>query len=419
MRLDLFFILFISICSSAHAGIPDNFSSNVQKLLQKNFNEGKFVGLSIAVISPEKNFEFHAGVKDLNTGVSPDKNTTYELASISKTFTRLLLANQNEVLLTDTIDNYLPSHIRAPRPEGQSITIENLITHTGVVFSVPCTYRQGNDNPICFGFDITSIKNPYKNTTREGLYNFLNEYSYTVDEFSFKKPGLFNTYSNMGSSLIGEILAEKNATTYEDLLNKQIFNVLGMNSSYLNPICQPPLRCPDAAKVYYKKELAAKWQETEIWEMSGMAAAGGIKSSLTDMSVYLKANMGLHSSVLDSTIKKGQEYLKTATETANSNICKPGEIPTEVFCNKYPLNFYYAWEGLEPGTIYYHAGATSGSQSMIIFNQERSLGIVILSNSSFRDDNGNSIVHYPNDLSLCLMQMAGKPVADADFCGNL
>ncbi len=407
MALTMF--LAMLIFNLAHAELPDDFQERVERLIAKNLNEKRYVGLSISVVTPEKTIQFHEGQVDLSRNQKPTNQTIYEIGSISKTFTRLLLANQSEIKIQDSIDAYLPNSVRTPRPQQKSFTFENLATHTAFYFSVPCTIREGSDSLKCFGVNLKS-DNPYENVTRGELYKYVTEYSYAVEEFPFKEPGLYYSYSNVGIGLMGELLAEKKALTFEELVKKEIFDVLGMGSSHVGENAQGT---EEIAKVYAKKDQDNDWKETSRWTMPGMSGAGGIRSNLEDMTTYLRANMGLHHSSLDQTIVKGQSFLEVASKRMNANLCGPNETSEADMCNSHSKYFYLAWAGDRPGTFLYHAGETGGSQSMMIFNQKKSLGIVILSNSAVGSG------HYPNDLSLCIMQMAGNPVSSNDLCNKL
>src|SRR5919197_996083 len=62
-----------------------------------------------------------------------NENTLFNIASITKTFTTLLLADmvkQEIVNLTDPIEKYLPANVKVPQFNGQKITLEDLATHT-------------------------------------------------------------------------------------------------------------------------------------------------------------------------------------------------------------------------------------------------------------------------------------------------
>ena len=241
------------------------------------------------------------------------------------------------------------------------------------------------------------MENPYQGTTRAKLYEFLTEYSHTVEEFSFIDPGLYWSYSNAGVGLLGEILAEQKRMTYEELATKEIFEVLGMKSTHVTK------ESPELAKVYHKEQLSHDWIPGSPWTLPGIPGAGGIRSSLEDMQLFLKANLGLHSTTLDQTLSRGQDFLPEATQRLNSNICKADQTPAKDLCNPALKDLYLAWES--HGPFLYHGGATGASQSMIMFKKDKSLGVVILSNSSLRK--GEQLVtHYPNNLALQLLQMA-------------
>ena len=399
---------------NAFAGFPSEYSEKVQALIKKHESEKRFAGVSIAIVNAEnESIIIHSGLSDIENQKVPHDETFYEIGSVSKTFTRLLFANQTKILPDDLIGTYLPTSIRSPE-----ITFENLLTHTSFAISIPCTYRLGNENPICFGMDLNQVADPYKDTTRELLFQFVNEYSFTVDEFNLKAPGLFYSYSNVGTGLLGELLAQENHTTYEKLLKQEILDVLGMSETHVESTCLPPLKCQEFAKVYFKDSLEADWKQGNLWHLPGLPGAGGIRSNLKEMMIYLKANLGLYPTALDETLFKGQAYLPAASAKANTNICKDGETRESNFCNEYPQHYYNAWEGLTPGTFLYHAGSTGSSQTMMIFAQDRSIGIVVLSNSALKEGE-NTLTHYPNNLSLCLLQMAGKPIARGDFCSEL
>ena len=66
---------------------------------------------------------------DISKGLKPDSDTLYEIGSISKAFTRIALAGQSEIKLDDNIEISSIVGPYVPKPHGESITIEHLITH--------------------------------------------------------------------------------------------------------------------------------------------------------------------------------------------------------------------------------------------------------------------------------------------------
>ena len=60
-------------------------------------------------------------------------NTVFEIGSVTKVFTSLLLADmvqRDEVALADPVAQYLPSDVNVPQCAGQQITLVDLATHT-------------------------------------------------------------------------------------------------------------------------------------------------------------------------------------------------------------------------------------------------------------------------------------------------
>jgi len=134
-------------------------------------------------------------------------DTIFEIGSISKVFTSLLLAdmvNRKEVALDDPAAKYLPEHVRMPERSGKAITLLDLSTHRSGLPRVP-----GNLNPK----DPT---NPYADYSVDDLYQFLSGYTLPRD------PGSEVEYSNLGGGLLGHILAHRAGTDYESLIRSRI-----------------------------------------------------------------------------------------------------------------------------------------------------------------------------------------------------
>src|SRR5262245_61680648 len=69
-----------------------------------------------------------------------DGDTIFEIGSVTKVFTSLLLAdmvNRKEVALDDPAARYLPEHVTMPGRSGKSITLLDLSTHTSGLPRIP------------------------------------------------------------------------------------------------------------------------------------------------------------------------------------------------------------------------------------------------------------------------------------------
>jgi len=153
-----------------------------------------------------------AGMADLELGVPLAPDMVFEIGSITKQFTAasiMLLAEEGKLSVSDPITRHLtdyPSY-------GDSITIENLLTHTSGIVSytgIP-------------GYMETEIR---KDLTVGELIDVFKDLPV---EFA---PGDRYSYSNSGYIVLGAIVEAASGMPYEDFVRERIFKPLGMEHSY-------------------------------------------------------------------------------------------------------------------------------------------------------------------------------------------
>src|SRR4051812_44054714 len=152
-------------------------------------------------------------------GRSLDGDTVFEIGSITKVFTALLLAEmvlRGEVEFDDPIAKYLPKDMRVPAYRGKEITLLDLATHTA---SLPTSPR--NAIP-------TSDGNPLADYSVEKLYAFLSEHTLRCE------PGTRYEYANVGFGLLGHVLALRAGRSYEELIVERICAPLGLDSTRIS-----------------------------------------------------------------------------------------------------------------------------------------------------------------------------------------
>ncbi len=153
--------------------------------------------------------------KDNNIPVNG--STLFDIGSITKTFTTLLLADmvkQGIFNLNDRIEKYLPSNVKVPQFNGHKITLENLASHTSGLPEWPSNIWLNN---------IVGNINP--NYTETQLYQALSNTTLT------REPGSQFQYSSFGLGLLGHLLSVKTSVPYEQLIKDKILDVLGMNDT--------------------------------------------------------------------------------------------------------------------------------------------------------------------------------------------
>lgn len=295
--------------------------------------------LSIGIINHTYTETFFYGETQGGNQTLPDSKSLYEIGSISKTFTAIILShaiNEGKIKLKDDIRKYLPGNYPNLQFEGTPIKIADLSNHTSGLPGLPDNLETHPD------YDAD---NPYQNYSEEMICKYLADF--VPDEI----PGLRSEYSNFGFAILGIILE----------------NVYGVPiKTLLQNIITAPLEMTDTSFDVQKKHksfLTTGFNDEEgknagYWDMGAFKAAGGLKSNISDMITYLRANIEACN----------KDILLSHQETD----LQPG------------FGRALAWivQFLNDDVIIWHNGGTAGFRSFCGFSKEKQTGIVVLSNCS-------------------------------------
>jgi serine-type D-Ala-D-Ala carboxypeptidase/endopeptidase len=259
----------------AHAkGCPPQ----VELLLRGKVDTSK-LGVSIVVGSVDANgMRIHTCGKPLDATSPPtDGDTVFQIGSVTKVFTSLLLADmasRGEVNLDDPISKYLPKSVRTPKVNDQEITLLQLARHTS-------GFPRNPD-----GFVAKDPSNPYAEFTVEKLYEFLNGYR-TSRAF-----GKNYEYSNLGFRVLGHALELRANTSYGELLSSRILQPLALKSTGVS--LSPGM----------KKRLAPghddKGAPVPSWSFVALHGSGAMYSTANDLLTFAQACLELRESPLKS-----------------------------------------------------------------------------------------------------------------------
>lgn len=189
---------------------------------------------------------------------SYSEDTLFEIGSISKVFTGLLLAQavvDGKVTLDTTISELLPE-LKFKDPQVAAITLRQLSTHTSGLPRLPSNHLFG-----------THDGDPYAGYTEGLLFNFLN-YTRLKD-----KPPYPSRYSNVGVGLLGHLLGKVYQMSWEDAVVKHICDPLGLHHTRMSI---EELKLP-LAKPYSNDK------EVKSWHFQAVAGAGALRSTARDL----------------------------------------------------------------------------------------------------------------------------------------
>jgi len=319
-------------------------TNEIHEILVKRIDQQKqAVGIVVGVIDP--NGRRVVGHGKLANGDSANSNsgsvegdTIFEIGSITKIFTSLLLAdmaNRKEVALDDPAGKYLPEHVKMPERNGKSITLLDLSTHTSGLPRLPSNLKPKDP------------ANPYADYSVDDLYQFLSGYTLPRD------PGSEFEYSNLGAGLLGHVLARRAGMDYESLIRSRITEPLGMGDTgiALSPSMHQRMATGHNASL----------EPVANWSVSTLAGAGGLRSSANDMLTFLEAFLGYKESPLGSAMKSMLEVSRPIGQAAG------------------PARIGLAWFMLGDGA--WHDGGTGGFRSFVGCDLKARAGVVVLSNA--------------------------------------
>lgn len=351
-------ITLFSGCSDDDTPISPQFNS-LEEEIDYIVNQYYKVGAAVGVINKQQEeLVFFYGTKVLNKDDPPNENTVFEIGSITKTFTGTLLADRilkGIVGLENTVRQYLPAdQVTMPTFEGVEITLKHLATHSSGIPKKP----HGTSYPYPPGYDPL---NAYAAYTKEHIYDYLTNYC----TLSFM-PGTRYLYSNIGMGLLGHVLGIVDGSSYEELITRIILNPLGMNNTSL--FITEDQNTNLALGYSAGFEVMPNFDANDIFQ-----GAGFIKSSLNDMLIYLKSNLGLMENTLADAIDLAQQaHFNVGTVTYDD---RPGEV--------FELTIGLGWhqhQSSDGRTYCWHGGSTNGHTAYIGFNKSNLTGVVVLCN---------------------------------------
>ena len=311
-------------------------SAKIEPLAKPLVEDGTAVGFVVGVVRDGETQTLGFGETAKGSGTKPDLDTAYEIGSVSKVFTGLLLADAVErglLKLDDPVQKYLLDDVKLPIADGKPITLEHLATHTSGLPRMPSNFKPAN--PM----------NPYADYTVAQLHEFLSGHK-------LRRPPGEHEYSNLAMGLLGQVLARQAGCSYEELLNKRITGPLGMTDTRIT--------LDDALRKRLAAPYNASLKPEQNWDLNTLAGAGGIRSTVRDMLKFAQANLD------------DAQPLAAAMRLART---KRHDMPGGRAIG-------LSWMRAGDGMTWWHSGMTGGYHAWLAVTPDLKLGTVVLSNTA-------------------------------------
>lgn len=300
--------------------------------------KGQPGGVAVAWVDAEGTTFLQSGRFDgaASPAIMPD--TQFEIGSITKVFTALLLAESErfgKVNRADPAAKYLLPPDDPAQAALAKITLLSLTTHTS---GLPRLSSNIGSNP-------DANPDPYAGYDRAMLVEALRQDGATASA------GRGVAYSNFGAAVLGEALGAAWGTSYAGALRTHVLEPLGMKATTVGLAgLTPPSDFPPGH---------ANGKTVPNWTFQAYAPAGALRSSAREMAIFLAACLGQGANPLRAAIK--------ATIQPQHALADVGG------------HIGLGWLITDGGVIW-HNGSTAGSHAFIAFNPKAGAGIVILAN---------------------------------------
>ena len=274
----------------------NSLQAEVDNLAEPLLASGEAYGMVVGVVLPDGTTQTFRYGRSGRAGDPnpPDANSLFQIGSVSKVFVATLLVRlveEGQLRYDDTVRDILPSNVVVSADAGR-MTIYELATHTS-----------GLPRELMWPSQLVSMvpylllgHNLYGHLTTSFLYNYLRVcYLRPPEPHPFK-------YSNIGYGLLANLIAVKTGRPATDLIVEKICRPLNMTNSvfFLDGSQKQRLavgHVGNQACWRFRSAPMAPWDMGDL-----MRPASGMYSSVNDLLIFAKANLGMLHHPLESTL---------------------------------------------------------------------------------------------------------------------
>lgn len=353
MRTIYLFIFACFFSFGAGAQTINLLDSITQKTIDSTYNSlienQKVAGLSLAIVDNGKIvYAKGYGFEDKEQAIPATSKSIYRVGSITKSFTAisiLQLKDAGKLTLNDEIKHHIPEFaIGFQKNEPHPIILRQVLAHTS---GLPSDLLNGffTENPQSWEWYIEQVNQV---------------------KMSFKN-GYTHSYSNLGYSLLGEVIQRKSGMSYDDYVGQSIFAPLEMSASFVHPSEERKTPLSYSGKTAFNEPLIHD------------VAAGLIHSNVEDMANYL--TMFLNRGTFN-----GQKILDSLSilemekkQTSDLLLPESDNFGFGLYSTEYSLKID---QDSSMVTVVGHGGDTYTFHADMKYIPELGIGVVILTNSS-------------------------------------
>lgn len=305
-------------------------------------------GGAVAVLHQGTLTEASTGVINRHTGVETTTNTLFQIGSISKIWTAVLvlqLVDDSLVELDDPVQKHLPEFEVADPAAGATITIRHLLTHRG-------------------GFDGDYFTDTGRGS--DAIERFVADLRTSEQFFA---PGDMFAYSNAGWVVLGRLIEVLREQEYLSVVKHRLFTPLGLQHA----VTLPEEALLHRTAVGHVRDADGGWAPTPVWSLPHSTAPTGAALTMSAASLARFGAMLVH----DGVTVDGTRIL--TTESAKLIRQHQVDLPVPGFTGDRFGHGAFLYD-LEGGTAFGHDGQTIGQTAYLRILPDHDLVIVVLTN---------------------------------------
>jgi CubicO group peptidase (beta-lactamase class C family) len=290
-----------------------------------------------------------AGFADRASRRPAEPDTVYRIASITKTVTGtaiMRLRDAGKLDLDDPVTEWLPELAASASPrELTRVTIRRLLSHESGLMGDPP------------GTDWGAAPPRYEGT--EPLARL-------AEIVAVIGPNLQPKYSNLGYQLLGEIVSRVSGQEYGSYVLEEILTPLEMADTMFEPAAGG--HASRLATGYGARSFSDELEA--VAPMTGIGAAGGLWSTVTDLGRWLSCQLAAHADPPGESRVLGAASLR--------EMHKPRYLGGEAWNQAWGISWYAVRK--DEVTWVQHSGGVPGFSSSACFDRQHKVGAAVLVN---------------------------------------
>jgi CubicO group peptidase (beta-lactamase class C family) len=310
------------------------------------------VGMAACILSGDNQQFAACGRQRADEKRPVSLGTVFEIGSITKVFTALLLADlarHGKLAIDDPAAKHLPQDFRLPQKDGRQITLADLATHTSGLPRFPAMTPKPYEaypSPAAFFEALAAAIKTYR----------LSDMKAWLAQFVLPRaPGSSWEYSNMGYAILGLALSHRSGLSYEELVQRRILDRIGLAETFV------ATREPGSYRLAGSHDQ--KLNLVPATDSGIFGPAGSIRSTIRDLAHFMRSVMPNSGSPVEAS---AQLLLQT-------------QRPAPLAGGKQALG----WEILQAkeGDYVSKDGVTNGQCATAVYDPHTRKAVVVLSNT--------------------------------------